>query len=126
MDRGGTRGSITIFGAGNSEKIPYLCCMIMSKEVIAANGWVYRGGFFWSLPYNTDCEEISNRGLGWRLNWVKPGSYLRIECFERNAFEWETAYMGPCYSDGDLVTIMGLLKLGQRSELYTEEAPWKQ
>lgn len=98
----------------------------MNKDDIRELGWEYHGGFFWELPWNTDCDEISNRGLSWRLNWVSADRHLRIECYERNAFEWETAYMGPCCSREDLVIIMGLLKLGQKSELYTERAPWVQ
>lgn len=112
-------------GFGNLEHSSYLCSML-TKDDIRARGWVHRGGFFWELPWNTDCDEISNRGLGWRLNWVAPGKYLKIECYERNAFEWETAYMGPCEGAEQLDIIMGLLKLGQKSELYTDPAPWKQ
>ncbi len=99
--------------------------MEISKEVIKELGWVFRQGFYWQLSWNTDCDEISNRGLSWRLNYAAPNKSLHIDCYERNAFEWERYYSGPCNTKEDLVDIMRLLKLHQKSELYTEmDVPW--
>ncbi len=102
--------------------------MEISKEIIAEQGWIYKSGFFWYLPWVTECDEISNRGLSWRLNYVAPDRALHIDCYERNAFEWERVYAGPCTTAEELKTIMQLLKLHQKSTLYSEEEgrdiPW--
>jgi hypothetical protein len=99
--------------------------MELTKEVLVELGWKFHGGFYWELTWNTDCDEISNRGLSWRLNFVNPNRALHIDCYERNAFEWERCYQGPCHTVTDLLTIMGMLKLENKSELYTEnDASW--
>lgn len=71
------------------------------------------GGFYYEWPVKDTlyCDEISNRTLDWRLNWVNEEKYLRIDCYERNSFEWETAFMGPCPTINDLKYLMGLLKI---------------
>jgi hypothetical protein len=97
--------------------------MELTKEIIKELGWEYRSSFFWELPWNTDCDEISNRGLSWRLNFVSSDKTLHIDAYERNSFEWERIYAGPCNTKQDLIDIMKLLKLHQKSELYTEKAP---
>lgn len=82
----------------------------LGHEDILAKGWVYEGGFFYKWPVDTEVPEISNRPLSWRLNFVDYDRYLKIECYERNSFEWETAYMGPT-SKFNMGLIMKLLKL---------------
>ena len=99
--------------------------MKLTKDIIKELGWVYRSGFYWELPWNTDCDEISNRGLSWRLNFVDSDKALHVDCYERNAFEWERAYSGPCNTKKDLELIMKLLKLDQKTELYNDmDARW--
>lgn len=99
--------------------------MELTKEILIELGWKYKGGFFWELPYVTECDELSNRGLSWRLNFVSPDRALHIDCYERNSFEWERAYMGPCHTKQELYFLMGIFKLNNKSPYYTEnDAPW--
>jgi hypothetical protein len=86
---------------------------------ILALGWVHEGGFFYKWPADTSIDEISNRPLSWRLNFVDYDRYVKIECYERNSFEWETAYMGPC-SKLLLPAIMSLFRL-RNTKLFCEE-----
>ena len=95
----------------------------MNKEVLVELGWVFKQGFYWTLPWITECDEISNRWLSWRLNYVAPDRALHIDCYERNSFEWERAYSGPCNIKEDLVEIMKLLKLHQKSPYQDVEEP---
>lgn len=88
----------------------------ISKEILEELGWKYRSGFYWELPWVTECNEISNRGLSWRLNYIAPDKALHIDYYERNSFEWERAYSGPCSTLDDILLLMTLLKLHQRSE----------
>lgn len=86
---------------------------VLSKEDIEGEGWKKTGGFWWEWPieYELYCDEISNRPVDWRLNWMDATRYLRIECYERNSFEWETAYMGPCPTVNELRYLMRLFNI---------------
>lgn len=99
--------------------------MELTKEVLVELGWKYKGGFFWEWPNVTECDELSNRGLSWRLNHVAPDRALHIDCYERNSFEWERCYMGPCHTKEKLEYIMKMFKLENTSKYYKEnDAPW--
>ena len=84
---------------------------MINKDTLLSWGWEYMGGFFYRWPYDTYCEDISNRPLSWRANWVCDGRHFKIECYERNAFEWETAYMGPLRNEEDWEYISSLLNI---------------
>ena len=99
--------------------------MEISKEVLKEAGWVFRSGFYWELPWVTECDELSNRGLSWRLNYIAPDRALHIDCYERNSFEWERCYQGPCHTKEELLHIMEMFKLNNKSQYYKEnDAPW--
>jgi len=84
---------------------------------ILALGWVHEGAFFYKWPADTSIDEISNRPLSWRLNFVDYDRYVKIECYERNTFEWETAYMGPAPDVFKLKVVMNWFDL-KLSQLY--------
>ncbi len=100
--------------------------MELTKEIIAELGWKFKGGFFWELPHVTECEELSNRGLSWRLNFVEPNRALHIDFYERNSFEWYRAFEGPCHTKEDLVLLIQIFKLNNKSIHWTEnDARWE-
>jgi hypothetical protein len=85
---------------------------LLSKEDIESLGWKYINGFYWEWPVKgLECEEISNRSLDWRLNWVNPQKSLKLMCYERNSFEWEVVYAGPCPTINELRYLMNLLRI---------------
>lgn len=66
-----------------------------TEKVIGPLGWKHRGAFWWYYPYQTECNQFSSRDLSWRLNITDEEGYIRVEVYERNSFEWETALTIP-------------------------------
>jgi hypothetical protein len=85
----------------------------LTKEQIEAEGWIHIGGFWWEWPVkNTiEVEEFSNRTLDFRLNFSGADKYLIIKAYERNSFDWETVFAGPCPTINELRTLMRWFKI---------------
>ena len=106
--RGGLGHDLTHDFNDGRVRVPYL-----SKEQIEAEGWKYLGGFWWEWPIKDSIyvEEFSNRTLDFRLNFSSPDKYLIMEAYERNSFDWERVFAGPCPTVNELRTLQRWFKI---------------
>lgn len=92
----------------------------VGKQDILNTGWKFLGGFFYYYPYNTYLDEFSNRHISWRLNFVDSTRYMKIEAYERNSFDWETVYCGPCRTKEVLDYLMNLFQIKPTDDLQED------
>lgn len=86
---------------------------MLDKQDILDLGWIHIAGFYYEFPIkNTiECEEYSNRPLDFRLNFVSNDRYIMIEAYERNLFDWEVCFRGPCKTKEELEYIMSIFNI---------------
>jgi hypothetical protein len=78
---------------------------MITKETITSYGWHHLNGFFYEFPIRNEIEvpEFSNRPVDFRLNFVGHDRYIELSLYERNGFEWETGYRGPCRTEEEFL-----------------------
>lgn len=86
---------------------------LLTKDQIKDEGWVQIGGFYWEWPVKNTIyiDGYSSRSLDFRLNFTDAESYLMIEAYERNSFDWERIFAGPCPTINHLRYIMNLFNI---------------